>query len=86
MSIFCFVSSPKITTNSSIIYDDLEGIFSWNNIHSTYDNTIYQMVRNSCNTFIKENQQFLVIANCNKSSMINLMNLGDIFDYTISID
>lgn len=77
------VDKCKVTTNSCLIFDDLEGIFSWNNIHSTYDNTIYQMIRNSCKTFLKEDQQLLVIANCNNCDMIQLMNLKQVFDYNI---
>ena len=77
------VDKCKVTLNSCLIFDDLEGIFSWNNIHNTYDNTIYQMIRNSCKTFLKEEQQLLVIANCNDCDMINLMNLKQIFDYNI---
>ena len=41
------------------------------------------MIRNSCKTFLKEDQQLLVIANCNNCDMIQLMNLKQIFDYNI---
>lgn len=41
------------------------------------------MIRNPCKTFLKDEQQLLVIANCNNCDMINLMNLQQIFNYLI---
>jgi vesicle-fusing ATPase len=75
----------KVTHNSCLIFDDMEGIISWNNIHNTYDNSIYQLIRNSCKTFLKEECVMLVIANCNKNNMLDLMELNKIFDHCIYI-
>lgn len=77
------VEKCKVTMNSCLIFDDLEGIFSWNDIHHVYENSIYQLIRNSCNTFLKEEQQLLIIANCNRGDMNKLMKLERIFDYQI---
>lgn len=83
------VEKCKVTTKSCLIFDDLEGIFSWNNIHNTYDNSIYQLIRNLCNTFLKDNNQLLIIANCNNQyhcNMIKLMDIKSLFDYNINLE
>jgi vesicle-fusing ATPase len=85
MDILESIDKCKVTSNSCLIFDDLEGLFSWNNINQSYDNGIYQLVRNSCKVFIKENQELLIIANCNYGNMTSNMDFDKLFDYVINL-
>lgn len=79
------VEKCKTSTSSCIIIDDLEGILSWNDIHLTYDNSVYQLVRNTCKTFIKEDQSLVVISNVNHGELIKNINLKSVFNYIMEI-
>jgi vesicle-fusing ATPase len=80
------VEKCKNTDNSCLIFDDLSGLIQWNPIHNTYDNSIFQYIRNSCKTFLNCNQKLCIIANCDDLTFVSLMQLNKIFNKIIQLD